>query len=270
MKTAITICLAPEARNGPFVFHEGLANGCWRAASHGFDAVEIFPSSADALNRAELRKELAAGKLSVAAFGTGAGWLIRNLTLTSADQGIRAEARKFIASIVELAGSFGAPAIIGSMQGRLETNQDRKQACDWFRDALDEFGKQAETHGVPLLVEPLNRYETNLFNQLGQTAQFLQTLNTPNVRILADLFHMNIEERDLAAAIRDTGAFIGHIHFADSNRRAMGFGHTDSSLLMSAIRQIGYAGYLSAEILPLPTPDEAAWQSIDTIRRLTN
>jgi sugar phosphate isomerase/epimerase len=269
MKTAVTICLVPEARQGPFVFHDGLADGCSRAARHGFDAVEIFPASSDAVDCVELRNQLAIGRLSVAAFGTGAGWLVRMLTLTSADPAIRTEARAFIASMIELAGSFGAPAIIGSMQGRLEGNQNREQACDWLRDALNVLGEQAATHGVPLLVEPLNHYETNLLNRLGQTASFLQTLTTPNVRILADLFHMNIEEPDLAAAIREAGPFIGHIHFADSNRQAMGFGHTDVGPVMSAIRQIGYAGYLSAEILPAPTADEAARQTMDAIRRLT-
>ncbi len=270
MKSAVTICLVPEARQGPFVFHDGLADGCARAARYGFDAVEIFPRSAESVDRSELREWLAAAGLSVAAFGTGAGWLVRKLSLTSEDPTVRAEARRFIASIIELAGGLGAPAIIGSMQGRVESNQNREQVMTWVREALNELGELAAPYGVPLLIEPLNRYETNLFNQLSQTASFLQTLATSNIRILADLFHMNIEEADMANAIRSAGPFIGHIHFADSNRQAMGLGHTDIGPLISAMREIGYAGYLSAEILPLPTADAAARQTIDMIRRLTS
>jgi sugar phosphate isomerase/epimerase len=90
------------------------------------------------------------------------------------------------------------------------------------------------------------------------------------VRLLADLFHMNIEEVDLAAAIRDAGEFIGHIHFVDSNRKAMGFGHTDVGTVMAALRDIGYHGYLSAEVFPLPSADEAAQQTIAAIRRFAS
>jgi sugar phosphate isomerase/epimerase len=267
VKSAVTICLVPEARGGPFVFHDGLADGCLRAARHGFDAVEILPRSADAVDAAELKSALSSHGLSVAAFGTGAGWIVRNLSLTAEDEAVRMEARKFIGSIIELAANFGAPAIIGSMQGRLEKSQNREQALHWFREALNELGQTAAEHGVPLLLEPLNRYESNVFNRLGQTVEFVQTLETTNVRILADLFHMNIEEVDMAAAIREVGPLLGHVDFADSNRHAMGFGHTDIGPIISALREIGYTGYLAAEVFPLPTSDDAARQSITAIRR---
>ena len=60
------------------------------------------------------------------------------------------------------------------------------------------------------------------------TASWIGSLKTKNVRILADMFHMNIEEADMAESIRQFGILIGHVHFADSNRRAIGFGHTDA------------------------------------------
>jgi sugar phosphate isomerase/epimerase len=269
MKTAVTICLVPEARGGPFVFHGGLAAACSRAATYGFDAVEIFPPSADAIDLAELQRLLAVHDLAVAAIGTGAGFLVRKLTLTSADAATRAEAQQFIASIIQLAGRFGAPAIIGSMQGRVQHEQDREQALSWLQETLNELGELAASYSVPLLLEPLNRYETNLFNRLAPTIAFLQTLSVRNVRILADLFHMNIEEANLAAALRDAGRHLGHVHFADSNRWAMGFAHTATEPVMAALREIGYAGYLSAEVFPLPSSDEAALQTITTIRRFS-
>ena len=270
MKSAVTICLVSQARRGPFVFHDGLANGCSRAAKFGFDAVEIFPPSAEAVDRAELEELLARNHLAVAAFGTGAGKLVRNLTLTSPDEATRTAARHFIAEIIELGGRFGAPAIIGSMQGRGSDEDDRGLALDWLRESLNDLGEQASSHGVPLLLEPLNRYETNLFNRLHQTVDFIGSLTTGNVRILADLFHMNIEEADMAAALCEAGPLIGHVHFADSNRQAVGFGHTDVAPVISALRQIGYTGYLSSEVFPLPTADAAAEQTIAAIRRFTD
>jgi sugar phosphate isomerase/epimerase len=267
MRSAITVSLVPQAKGGPFVFWDGLADAFEQAASLGFDAIEIFPPAANAIDIAELQNLIDHHKLSVAAIGTGGGWVVHKWTLTHADPAIREQAREFIRAIIDLAGGFGAPAIIGSMQGRWEGEVTREQALLWLGEALDDLGEHAATHGVPLIYEPLNRYETNLVNRVGDTAAWLRTLKTANVRILADLFHMNIEETDLAAALRDAGSLVGHVHFADSNRRAIGFGHTDVPPIIGALRDIGYDGYLSAEILPLPDSATAAQQTIASFRQ---
>src|SRR5581483_3148822 len=124
-------------------------------------------------------------------------------------------------------------------------------------------GAHAEQYAVRLLYEPLNRYETNLATTLGQAAEVVASAASRSVKILADLFHMNIEEADLAGAVRAAGPHVGHVHFADSNRRAAGMGHTDFAPVVAALRDIGYAGYLSAEVLPLPDPLAAARQTIE-------
>ena len=267
MRSAITVSLVPQAKGGPFVFWNGLADAFEQATALGFDAIEIFPPSANAIAIAEVQGLLDRHLLRVAAVGTGGGWVIHKWTLTHADAANREKAREFIRAIIDVAGGFGAPAIIGSMQGRWEGEVTREQALAWLGEALDDLGDHAATHRVPLLYEPLNRYETNLFNRLGDTAEFIGTLKTRNVQILADLFHMNIEEADLAASLRVAGPLIGHVHFADSNRRAIGFGHTAVPPVVAALRDIGYAGYLSAEILPLPDSAAAARQTINSYRR---
>jgi sugar phosphate isomerase/epimerase len=119
------------------------------------------------------------------------------------------------------------------------------------------------------LIEPLNRYESNLLNRIGDTATWLRSLRTTNVRILADLFHMNIEEPDLALAFQQAGPLVGHVHFADSNRRAIGFGHTAVAPVVAALRALNYEGYLSAEILPFPDSNAAAAQTIAAFRQAT-
>src|SRR6266852_2411362 len=120
MKAAITISLVPQANGGPFVFWGDLAAGCQRAAQLGFHAVEIFAPSADTIDRKALRDLLSQHRLEVAAMGTGGGWLIHKWHLCHADAKLRQQAREFIRQIIDLAGEFGAPAIIGSLQGRAE------------------------------------------------------------------------------------------------------------------------------------------------------
>jgi sugar phosphate isomerase/epimerase len=268
MKSAITLSLVAEARQGPFVFHDGLENGCVAAARHGFDAVEVFPPSANAIDQAQLAGLLEHHRLALAAVGTGGGWLTRGLHLTHPDAETRRQAREFIREIIDVAAVFGAPAIIGSMQGRAEPGVTREQALLWLGEALKDLGDHAESLGTTLLYEPLNRYETHLFQRQCDAADHLSAHGLANVRLLCDLFHMNIEETCIATTFRALGSHVGHVHFADSNRRAVGFGHTDAAAAVSALRDIGYAGYLSAEILPLPDAGTAAAQTMRSFRQL--
>jgi sugar phosphate isomerase/epimerase len=266
-RSAITISLVPESLGGPFVYTDGLAAGCAEAARLGYDAVEIFPASAATLDRTLLRELLGEHRLRVAAVGTGAGWVVHKLMLTHADPEIRQRAREFIREIINLAGEFGAPAIIGSMQGRWEGTVTRDQALAWLAEALEDLGEAAAAHRVPLLYEPLNRYETYLLNRLGDTARWLRTLRTRNVRILADLFHMNIEEADMVESILKAGTAIGHVHFADTNRLAVGSGHLSVQPLIDALGQIGYRGFLSAEVFPLPDSQKTAERTIRSFKQ---
>ena len=122
-------------------------------------------------------------------------------------------------------------------------------------------------HGVPVLYEFLNRYETNLFNTAEDSVAFLRMFHTQNVKLLCDLFHMNIEERDVAAALKLAGDKVGHVHFADTNRLAIGGGHLDVTPIAQALRDLGYDGFISAEVLPLPDGVAAAKQTIASFRK---
>ncbi|MGN6544725.1 MAG: TIM barrel protein [Aureliella sp.] len=270
MQRAITVSLVPEARQGPFVYHTGLEDACQRASQLGFDAIEIFPPDADAVTADEVTPLLEKYRLQLAAVGTGAGWVREQLSLTASDENIRRRAKEFIRRIIDAAGRLGAPAIVGSMQGRAANPDERSAALDTLGAALVELADHAgSAYGVPLLIEPLNRYETNLLNEVGATARWIETLPTKNLRILADLFHMNIEEADMGQALRDAGPLVGHVHFADSNRRAVGMGHAPIADAIATLQSLGYRGYLSAEIFPRPDSDAAARQTIESFRKLT-
>ncbi len=266
IRSAVTVSLVPEATGGPFVFWNGLADAFQNAASMGYDAVEIFASGPDAVDRRELKALIEQTGLPVAAVGTGAGMVKHGLALTDHDQQKRTDAIDFVKQMIDFGAEFEAPAIIGSMQGRWGGEINKQAALELLAIALNELGQYAAAKDLPLIYEPLNRYETNLLNTIGDTVTFLDSLKTPNVVILADLFHMNIEEANVAEAIRSGGQRIGHIHFVDSNRRAAGFGHTDFRPIVEAIKSIGFEGILAVEAFPIPTPESAAQQSIDAFR----
>ena len=262
IKSCATMALVPEIKTGPWIYWEGPDISIPKAAKLGFDAVELFTASADAVDPEQLQQLCDANEIEIAAVGTGAGKVLHGWTLTNPERHIRDQALAFVTEMIAFGARFGAPAIIGSMQGNVEPGIERPQAVAWLAAGLSELGIRAQEQGVSLIYEPLNRYETNMFNQLGAGADFLETLDSGNVVLLADLFHMNIEEASLADAIRENARHIGHLHFADSNRRPVGMGHTDMTDVARALTDIGYMGYASAEAFPWPDPDAAAEQTM--------
>ncbi len=265
--SAVTVSLVTQARGGPFVFWDDLSAAAEKAAALGFDAIEIFAPSPDAVNADELKELLAKHNLKVAAVGTGAGMVIHGLSLIDPDVDKRAKAKDFVRSIIDMGGPFGAPAIIGSMQGRWGGDQSRDDALALLAEALEELGEYAAKYNVPLIYEPLNRYETNLICTMADGVAFLKTLTTTNVKLLADLFHMNIEEANIADGIRDGKGYIGHVHFVDSNRRPAGLGHMQYEPIAAALQEIGYDGYASAEAFAYPDPDAAAKLTIEAYNK---
>lgn len=297
IRTAVTVSLVEEARGGPFVFWEGIEKSCRRAEALGFDAIELFAPSPEAVSAPRLKSLLADHNLSLAAVGTGAGRLVHGLTLCDSDPEKQREAKKFIRSMILYGAQFGAPAIIGSMQGRWGRGVTRKQAFSRIRAALNKLGELAKREGVPLFYEPLNRYETNVCKTIEEAVALCNSLTTDNVKILADVFHLNIEEEDPVASIAfalknhrpaEVGAkkskeekpedgaeqededkgWIGHVHFVDSNRRAPGMGHFDLETIAQVLKSSAYDGFVSAECFPLPDPETAAKAAIDAYKRL--
>ena len=264
IRSSVTISLVPEARGGPFVFWDDLENACQTAKKLEFDAVEIFAPGPDVLQSSAVSQALADNGLALAAVGTGAGWVKHKLHLSLPNASDRQKAKDFIKSMIEAGAVHKAPAIIGSMQGRHGDGVDQATAMNYLADALEELGEYAAQQGVILIYEPLNRFETNLVNTIESGLHLLDRLSTRNVKLLADLFHMNIEEVSIADAVRQGGSQIGHVHFVDSNRRPAGNGHIDLSSVSAALAEIKYQGYISAEALPWPDSTTAAKTTIDS------
>jgi sugar phosphate isomerase/epimerase len=267
VRSAITACLVPELKGAPFVFWDDLETSCQQAAELGFDAIELFPADADSLVELKTGEVVARHGLKVSGVGTGVGFVKHRLSLTSGDAGTRAAGVRFIKSIIDRAADLGAPAVLGSMQGRFGDGVSKDQAITWLRDGLEVLGEHAATRGQVFLFEAINRYETNLCNRIQDVSDVINPLATKNIRILADLFHMNIEERDIGAALKLAGAKLGHVHYVDSNRRAAGAGHIDFAPVLLALRELNYQGYLSTEAIPVPDSMTAAKQAIDAFRQ---
>ena len=268
IRSAISIGSIPEEHGRPFVLSGDLAKACQEAAKFEYDAIELSPTAADEIAASTLWKVLNEHDLKIAAVGTEAGWVIHRLSLTSADAEVRRGAIDFVRALIDFAGPFGAPTIVGLMQGSWGDGTDREAAINYLEDALEELGDHAKQYRVPLLYEPLNRAESNLVNKAAEAVALVKRLATNNVRLNCDLYHMSIEEPDIPAALHEMGKLLGHLHFVDSNRRPAGCGTLDFGPIAAALNQVGYNGYASAKALPWPDAVTAAGQTMKMYKKV--
>jgi len=159
--------------------------------------------------------------------------------------------KTLLSGIAELGGTGAiTPAAYGLASKRLppfEVPRSEDEDRRVLLDALSELGEHAEREGVLVLLEPLNRYEDHMLNRLGQALELCKTVDHDSVKVMGDLFHMNIEEDSVADSIRRTDGYLAHLHLADSNRLQPGAGHTDFTLAFEALREIGFDGYVAME-----------------------
>ena len=234
--------------------------------SLGYDGVELAVRDPKLLDVPSLKSLLTEQSLIVPAIGTGQAFGEEGLSFTHAEVEIRRKAIERVKSHIELACDLGAAVIIGLVRGKRGAGVDADRAEQWLIEALRESASQNKA--VKLAIEPINRYETDLINTVVSGLNLVERIQMENIGLLLDTFHMNIEEPSLTASIASSKDRLFHFHIADSNRRYPGAGHTDFRPIVDVLDQIGYRGFLSAEILPFPDPDTAARKTIEYMRTL--
>lgn len=131
---------------------------------------------------------------------------------------------------------------------------------------LRELAPHARSVGAAILLEPLNRYESDSLPQQADGASVVRELNSPGVRLMSDVFHMNLEEFDSAATIRACGDAIAHVHLADSTRKQPGSGSIDFRRIMAALKDVGFTGYMAFECGLTGPADEVLPRSVAYLR----
>jgi sugar phosphate isomerase/epimerase len=146
---------------------------------------------------------------------------------------------------------FGAPRISDLSPYKSTAELETELLVELLKD----LGGYAEEVGNIVLLEPLNRYETHFIKTLNNGVEICKRVGSPNVAIMADFFHMSLEERNIPESIEAAGEYIRHVHLADSTRELPGYGHTDFADGFAALRRIGYRDYMALECR-VPGPGE--------------
>jgi D-psicose/D-tagatose/L-ribulose 3-epimerase len=231
---------------------------------YGYDGVELVgePQRYNIQEVKGLCQEFGLSVLSVL------GWSIWPLErdLAHPDSQMRQKALQYAAECVDLAVAVGAPLVVvipasagrTSPIGQPDSGKAWKEAMarewDYAVKSVKAAAAYAEERGVLIAIEPINRYESFLVNNVDQGLRFVQEVGSEVVKLHLDTFHMNIEDKDLAEAVRKAGALLINVHISDSQRGPVGHGHTDFVAIIRALKQINYQGALTMEPLP-PIPD---------------
>lgn len=264
MKLSVAIASA-DALPSAFVVFRGIEESILKAAQLGYDGVELALKNAQEVNVNQLQLLLKRTGLQVSCISTGQVYAETGLMFTETDYAKRTMLRDIFKEIIDLASDFGQLVNIGRVRGMIGRN-GRQFAENYFVDMVSELCDYAELKGVKIVLEPVNRYEINFINSIEEGVKLLNKVNRKNLRLMPDVFHMNIEDVQMGMELAKYIQYIDYIHLADSNRLAPGWGHTDFQDIFKNLKEAGYNGWLSIEILPKPEPYIAAKQAIDYIK----
>jgi sugar phosphate isomerase/epimerase len=244
----------------------------------GYDGVELMgePTQYDPADVISLCR---AHRLSVLSIAGMYPYPTDSRDLASPDPAVRGRAVEYLEACVNFAAAVAAPLVIvvPSAVAKTTPTPDVRDEAAWDEGydlawrhavaAVRAATRAAEAKRVFLAIEPINRYETFLVNTCEQAMRFVDEVGSDAVGVHLDTFHMNIEEADPAAAVRLAGRRLLNVHVSDSNRQAVGRGHTDFRALLRALRDIGYDGTLTLEPLP-PLPDPYIAARMTRLRHL--
>ncbi|NLC68703.1 MAG: sugar phosphate isomerase/epimerase [Clostridiaceae bacterium] len=246
----------------PILFKGDLCSSIIKSKNYGFDAVEIHIRRPDEIEIDKINEYCFKNNITISTIGTGMSYVIDRLSLTDLNWQKRKMAIERLKGYIDLAEKLNSGVIIGSMRGKIDFDNYNKH-LSVYRENILELTDYAEYKDVPIYLETINRYEVNFHNTIEEMADFLSSINSSRLKILIDTFHMNIEEADMEESIKKYGNYVGHVHFADSNRRYPGKGHISFRGIINALIEIGYEGYIAFEYLPYPDPDTAAKKGLD-------
>jgi D-psicose/D-tagatose/L-ribulose 3-epimerase len=249
--------------------------------ANGFDGVEVALIRRADFKAKEIRKACEENALEC----TVCSVLPGELSLISPDAQVRSKTVSHLSDCFEACAEAGAKLIagplyspVGYLPGRRRTSDEWENAADGYK----QLGPVLAANGVTACIEPLNRFETYFLNTTEDAVKLCAEINHPNVGILWDTFHANIEEKDSAQALRTSAPFLKHVHTCENDRGTPGSGHVDWKGVFAALRDIKYDGWLTIESFGFaigelsaaasiwrdlaPTPEEIAFEGIKFLK----
>ncbi len=241
-----------------------------KAAALGFDLLEINAGAIVALSSSERRSLKAHAEEKNLALSYCIG-LPPQYDLASPDVVVHKRGVVFLQNLAKAIGEMGGGQLGGIIYGAWPATMpaaqtDKRQFVERSLAGMRTAIKAAEDNNVIFNVEVVNRFEQFLLNTCAEAIAYIEAVDSPNIGILLDTFHMNIEEDFIGAAILQAGKNLKHLHVGENNRLPPGYGHIPWTEVSAALRRIGYSGDVVME--PFLTPGGEVGRDIRVHRDL--
>ena len=231
-------------------------------AAYGYDGVELMTIDPGKLNWDEVKKTAEDLGLVVGLVCTGEIYGQLGLSFADPDAGRRREAVDRVNGIIDFAASQNAKVNIGRVRGQYRPDVAREQTEEWAVEAFQAISDHAAPKGVMIALENVTIMQTNFINTMAEARRIIDMTDRPNFRAMIDVFHLNLEERDIYQAIRDYADINVHVHLCDNNRRYPGNCGLDFERIVQTFHDVGYDDLYSTEVFQLPSMEECAKRSI--------
>ena len=237
-----------------------------RVKSWGFDGVEVPLFTPADFAAAVIRKGTGENGLEC----TVCSVLINGFSLISDDADVRRKTVAHMKDTVKASAEAGAKVVAGPLYCPVGYLPGRRRTADEWKRAVEghqALGDTLKSHGMTMAIEPLNRFETFFLNTAADAARLASDISHPNVGVLFDTFHANIEEKDIGAGYRTLGKHLKHVHACENDRGIPGSGHVEWPGVFKALKDVGYDGWLTIEsfgfALPQLSAAAAIWRDIE-------
>ncbi len=217
-----------------------------RLKEAGFDGLEIVVFDLAGFPIAETRRQLEANQMECT-FCTA---VTNDASCISEDAAARRKARTYVEDCIKVAADLGTKTFAGVLYSPIGYLPGRRRTeGEWNREVefLQGLGESLERNDMILALEPINRYETFFLNTIGDSVRLCEEVGNPRIGILLDTYHANIEERDVADAVRTAGKHLMHIHACENDRGIPGTGHMPWQGIFDGLRHLNYNGWLIIE-----------------------
>ncbi len=217
----------------------------------GFDVLELAAGSLLEMSEGQ-RRRLAAGAKETGLELTYCIGLPPEYDMASLDGTVRRNGieymKRLLEAIYQMGGSLIGGIIYAAWPGVPRTGiADKTPWWDQSVESVREVSQTARDYGILYCLEIVNRYEQFLLNTAAEGMRFLREVESPNVKLLLDAFHMNIEEDCIGESILAAGDAIGHFHIGECNRKVPGKGHMPWREIADALKGAGYQGKIVME-----------------------
>lgn len=235
-------------------------------AQLGYDGVELMTLNPSELDWHSVKQEAEKNGLIFSIVCTGEIFGQLGLSYSNPDEANRREAIRRSKEIIDFASFLGANINIGRIRGQYCSELTKEQTEEYAVSAFQELSDYAAPKNVQIALETVTIMQTNFINTMADAERIIKMVDRPNFKLMMDVFHMNLEEKNVLQAIRDYSKYNIHVHLADNNRRYPGQCGLDFEKIISAFKECGYDGNFCTEIFQLPSMEEAAKGAIEYLK----